>query len=529
MGWRAPERVRPGSPHPGHTARRGVILSEANDLRLVHFAPLTRRTFLMHAGTAGAGLLLTRQAWSQASGPVVRTRDGGLRGEALQDCSVFRGVPFAAPPRRFLAPEPPAPWAGVRDATRFAPAAMQDKLASDAESEDCLYLNVWSPTAPGPHPVLVWIHGGGFVGGRSSDPLENGAVFARQGIVAVTITYRLGVWGFLDVSSLLGGEYRGSADNALRDTMQALAWVQESIADFGGDPTRVTVAGQSAGAKLIGALMGVPSAQRLFQQAISESGGAERVNRTARAEEVGPGVAQSWARPPASGLTAAPAVLLAAQDSFDDSWPQHFPLRPSLDPSLLPALPVDSVRAGLSKNKRLLIGTNRDESAFFLGPRPATVTARELGNVPLASFNAVAQKYEQAYPHTDPSRLRIREVTAEEYWVPSMRLLDAHASAGGAAYAYRFDWTHSTGELAGFAYHSIELPLVWAPDPQPGLAREVQAAWVNFIRTGTPAAEGLPEWPQYTATQRSAMILNTGSRVEPAFGEEELGLWQGVL
>src|SRR5579875_1319758 len=150
------------------------------------------------------------------------------------------------------------------------------------------------------------------------------------------------------------------------------------------------------------------------------------------------------------------------QESFTGSWPRHFPLRPSLEAGFLPRLPVESIKAGSSQGCRLLIGTNRDESAFFLGPHPGPVTPRELGNVPLASFDEVGQKYAKAFPDTDPSLLRIREVTAEEYWVPSMRVLQAHVGASGTAYAYRMDWTRNTGHLAGFAYHSLELALVWA-------------------------------------------------------------------
>jgi para-nitrobenzyl esterase len=154
---------------------------------------------------------------------------------------------------------------------------MQVGEAGVQHSEDCLCLNLWAPESRGPHPVFVWIHGGGFTGGHAFEPTYDGTEFAREGIVLITVGYRLGVFGFLDLESVLGATYAGSANNGLRDLIAALAWVRENVADFGGDPGRVTIGGESAGAKLTDILMGTPSASTLFHQMISESGGAERV------------------------------------------------------------------------------------------------------------------------------------------------------------------------------------------------------------------------------------------------------------
>ena len=206
---------------------------------------------------------------------------------------VFRGVPFARPPSgalRFRPTETLRAWSGVRDALRFAPAAWQPGRHSFPQAEDCLYLNIWAPEGAGPFPVFVWIHGGGFTGGTSFNAAQNGANFANAGIVCVTVAYRLGVFGFLDVSPLLGPDYAGSADNGLRDLLESLRWVRANIEAFGGDPAQVTIGGESAGAKLTGILMGMSEARDLFTGAVSESGGAERIWPQAEAEAVARGI-----------------------------------------------------------------------------------------------------------------------------------------------------------------------------------------------------------------------------------------------
>ncbi len=456
---------------------------------------------------------------------------------------VFRGVPFAQPPvgaLRFRPTEKLKPWSGVRDALQFAPAAVQPSNPKLPQSEDCLYLNIWVPAGRGPFPVFVWIHGGGFTNGTSFDPAQNGAHFANVGIVCVTVAYRLGVFGFLDVSPLLGPGYAGSANNGLRDLTESLRWIRTHIVAFGGDPSRVTIGGESAGAKLTCTLMGTPEARELFTAVISESGGAERIWPRSEAEAVAHGFGDRWT---AAGHTAAslattpPADLIASQKGFTASWPKHFPLRPELDPALLPKLPVDAIAAGAPHTKRLLIGTNRDESALFVGPDPGPITGRELGNLSPARFEDVFREYQRLFPGVAEAQLRIRALTAEEYWVPSMRVLEAHLHAGGSAWAYRLNFAPKDGKLRGFAYHSEDVRLVWddaqgGPDDraaEAALAEQMHAAWAAFIRGEAPAAPGLPHWPQYGDPTRATMMLDRESRVEDAPGAAELRLWDGVL
>jgi para-nitrobenzyl esterase len=504
---------------------------------------MNRREFVA-AGAAAAlavrGRRLFGQSAAAVNGGLIQTPLGALRGSVIDGVRVFRGVPFAEPPVGALRFKPPVkvkPWAQERGASLFPAVAMQDGEGDVAKSEDCLYLNVWSVPGAEALPVFVWVHGGGFTGGSSFAPIFDGTEFAKAGVVVVTVAYRLGVFGFLDMEPLLGAEYAGSGNNAVRDLICALEWVRENIEAFGGDPKRVTVGGESAGAKLTDVLMGVPKAQGLFAQMISESGGAERVWPKGNAEAVARGFGEAWGRSSESLKTAPADSLINAQVRFVASWPQHFPLRMEVDGSLIPRLPVETIASGAVSGTRLLIGTNRDESALFVGAHPQKVTAADLGNVPLAKFEEVFAGYRAVYPNLSEEQLRIRALTAEEYWVPSVRVADAQVKGGGTAWMYRLDFAPVSGRMKGEAYHSEDLGLVWdKPNEEITnvvaervLAKQMHAAWVAFIKGGTPGAEGLPVWPQYTSDERETMVFSTVSRVETRPQEAELRLWDGVM
>ncbi len=513
----------------------------------MQYFTLSRRGFLAGAGKAALGLHSRNLFALAPSSPVtVRSPLGALRGERSAGVNVFRGIPFAEPPVGPLRFRPPArvkPWEGTRDATRFAAAAMQTNAPAGVRvSEDCLYLNLWAPQGKGPFPVYVWIHGGGFTGGRSFDPMFDGTTLAQAGMLCITVAYRLGVLGFLDMEPLLGAAYAGSANNALRDLVMALEWVQENVAAFGGDPTRVTVGGESAGAKLTDTLLGVPAAQPLFHQGVSESGGAERIWPRGGGAAVALGYGAQWHKSTGEALpalvTAPAALLMQAQRRFVETWPKHFPLRPEVDGLLVPRLPVETIASGSSNGKRLLIGTNRDESALFLGPHPShNPGAKELGNLPVARFDTILREYNEIYPQMTEAQRRIRATTAEEYWVPSIRVADAHLKGGGTAWMYMLDFAESSGRLRGLAFHSLDLRLVWdRPSKQAAnaaaeasLATQMSHAWRAFLRGEVPSAAGLPHWLEYRSQIRPTMILNTKSRVVNAPQEAELRLWDGVL
>jgi para-nitrobenzyl esterase len=294
---------------------------------------LTRRKFLLHTAFAAAGARAAVGQQPSTPSTTLQVAQGQLRGEFVDNVQVFRGVPFAKPPindLRFRAPQEPVAWSGIRDCTHFAAASVQPS-EDFKQSEDCLYLNLWAPRERGLYPVFVWIHGGGFTSGRSFEPIFDGTHFAQAGIVCITVAYRLGALGFLDVSSLLGDAYAGSANNGLRDLVAALEWVQQNVSSFGGDRRRVTIGGESAGAKLTDMLMGIPSAQPLFHQIISESGGAERIWSADRAAPVARGFGAAWTRrtslPLANLLTAPARQIVNVQQKFTRDWPIHFPFR----------------------------------------------------------------------------------------------------------------------------------------------------------------------------------------------------------
>jgi para-nitrobenzyl esterase len=288
--------------------------------------------------------------------------------------------------------------------------------------------------------------------------------------------------------------------------------------------------------------MGIPAAGPLFHQMVSESGGAERVSTLEESTTVAHGFGElykSGAGDPLSSLVKAPAdSLIALQVQFVDRWPHHFPLRPEIDGSLLPKPPVDTIATGLNRGKRLLIGTNIEESSYFLGPHPAhDPVGNDLGNMPLPGFLAVYEKYKEVYPEMSDELRRIRAVTAEEYWVPSTRVADAHVKSGGQAWMYRLDFHEGSGVLGAYAFHSLDLRLVWdRPSDtvanaaaEAEIARQMHEAWVAFLRGATPAASGLPAWPRYNSGNRTTMIVNTQSNVATKPNEAELRLWDGVL
>lgn len=429
---------------------------------------------------------------------------------------------------------------GVHDATRFAPEAMQKADSGVARSEDCLRLNLWTPRSKGPHPVFVWIHGGGFTGGSAFAPIFDGSGFAQAGVLVVTLAYRLGVFGFMDLEPLLGASYADSANNGTRDLITALHWVHENIAAFGGDPSQVTVGGESAGAKVTAALLGIPESAALFQSAISESGGGERVLTRDQAAGVAGNFAALWKAgvAPEDLRTAPAAALIATQEQLIATSSLHFPFREQIGGALLPLRPVDLIAAGSSRGKRLLIGSNRDESALFLGPHPKPpLKPSDLGNLPLDLVETVLKQYASLYPGMSLSQQEIRAVTAEEYWIPTVRVAESHLQNKGDTWMYRLDYTSYSGRLEGEAYHSEDLGFVWdklspverQDEQATALAGQMHTAWIAFIRGKTPAAEGLPAWPQFDLKTRATMILDRVSRVENDPNAAERALWTGVM
>ncbi|WP_031002229.1 carboxylesterase/lipase family protein [Streptomyces sp. NRRL F-5727] len=481
---------------------------------------------------------------------VCRTRQGEVRGRTSPSgVTSFLGVPYAAPPfgaLRFLAPAPPEPWTGVRDARVHGPTAPHapyappfDALVPDdvIPGEDCLNLNVWTPApeAGAGLPVLVWLHGGAFGNGSGSVSAYDGSAFARDGVVCVTLNYRLGTDGFLRLP--------GRPDNrGLLDQIAALRWVQDNIASFGGDPRQVTVFGESAGAMSIGALLAMDAARGLFHRAILQSGACHHFLRPATAGLVTArlaerlGIEPTWeafAGVPLRELLPAQAELRAEVTADPARWGEVALNLMPFEP-VLPGLALPRPDCGVD----LLVGSNREEYRLFLVP-----TGR-LGSVPLSALHAMTAAYgldpaealpvyRASRPAATPGELLDAVATDWFYRVPAIRL----AEAVPGSYLYEFAWRSPRFDGALGACHSLELPFVFdrlhdpssAPllgaDPPQALADAVHGAWVSFARTGDPGWPSYdPEWSRTTMTFGAAA---TPAPVDDPRAEERL-LWEGV-
>lgn len=506
----------------------------------------TRRGLL-----AGAAAAAAAPAFAQ-SATEVTVRQGRLSGAVADGVRVFKGVPYAQPPvgpLRFRPPRAPMAWSGVREALQFGAPPLQGGPGGPgmpAPGEDCLYANIWAPAAPGPHPVLVFCYGGGNNGGHGALPVYDGTRFAQDGVVAVTFNYRVGALGWLELGPHLPA-YRGSGNNALRDIMACLAWVRENIAAFGGDPRRVTLGGVLAGSKNVMSLLACPSAAGLFRQAITMSTSAHTTHTSEEADKVARLMIDGHTGKAEDLLTATPAQILAAQRKVLQGYNHNSPFRTIIDGALMPRPIMEAFRAGVGHDKPLLIGTTRDESASTLprgaAEKPFPIDQGELNSLDLSQVNDIDLRYQRAFPQLSPLDRRRKLVHAEEYWISCIRVGEARAAASAPTYMYRSDRVLASGTYAGFAPSGSDIPLVFdtldrgevvptaaaiTPDDR-ALARTAHAAWVSFVKTGTPAAEGLPAWPHYDARERRTLILGYQPRVEADPLGAERTLWTDTL
>ena len=481
---------------------------------------------------------------------VARTASGQVQGREKSGVLLFAGIPYAAPPvegRRFRAAQPHERWSGVREARKFGPAAPQVATGGMTDpapvrwDEDCLTLNVQTPGLDDAgRPVLVWIHGGGYRNGQGAVPWYNGARFAAHGdIVAVTINYRLGALGFTDLSRF-GPEFATSGVNGILDQIAALEWVCDNIAGFGGDPTKVTIAGESAGGFSVATLLGSPRAEGLFRGAIPQSGAAQHVLPKPAGDVVADRFLDALGVDGPVGLEAASVdAVLEAQGAVIDALDRRPGLQtklgvpvstfyPTVGSDVLPEPPLDAIRVGLSAGVAVLAGSNRDETTLWGYGEVDAVrverTAQTLGGPRLL------ETYRRTRPGASAQELMTAITTDHMFRIPAIRLAEAR---GANTWLYQFNWRSRVAHLG--ATHALEIPFAFDNLHQPGVAAFVGAgpspqhvadamhgAWTRFVRAGDPG------FPPYSLGRRETMVFDDVSTlVEDPAGEERVA-WDGL-
>jgi len=477
----------------------------------------------------------------------VATRAGVVRGKRRGDLLTWRGVPYAAPPvgpLRLRAPQPVEPWRGVRKAVRYGKQAPQQAFGpprpQPLTSEDCLTLNVVAPALPSaePRPVMVFLHGGGYTIGTSRTPLYRGDALARRGdLVYVSVNYRLGVLGYLDFTDWATPERPVDSNLGLRDQVAALEWVRDNIAAFGGDPSRVTIFGESAGGNAVTTLLATPAAAGLFCAAIAQSPAPSNiVTRPDAAVTAGQvvdalGGAERLFHAPASALVAAAdRILLDAVETA----PGTRAAGPVVDGDFLPEHPLDVFEAGRAHPVPLVIGTNDREGALFprvwdiLATTPERIEGMFAHSDPAARDRVIAAY--PGYPSTDAA---IDLGGDSVFWWPSTLVAQGHAAVA-PTWVYRYEYappllralrfgaTHGTELPAVFAYGLATLGALGGTRALRAVSDRMQAQWLHVARHGAP----LPSWPQYGAA-RTTLVFGQRDRVQDDPLRERRLAWDG--
>ncbi len=490
------------------------------------------------------------------SDATVETSAGKVCGAIDGSVYAFKGIPYAAPPvgpRRFRPPAQPAPWPGIREAVSYGascpqPARRPEGWSQEPSlSEDCLYLNVWTPSVAGGgrRPVLVWLHGGGFSIGSGSWPVYDGSALVRRGdVVVVTVNHRLGIFGYLHLMELAGPDVASAGNAGMLDLVAALEWVRENIASFGGDPSNVTIFGESGGGAKVSTLLVMPAARGLFHRAIVQSGPGLRAKLPEQATEVAEKVLSDLGINGGDqrALEAVPVERLReAQGQFGRRG--VFAFSPVLDGTHVIDHPSLALKNGTAADVPMVIGCNRDEATLFLAMDPSLKDSASLEgdglSKRLASLGDDGRRIIETYRRTRPAAsgrdLLIAIESDRMMRMPSIELAERKLAGGSTpVYMYLFCWT--AGPLG--SAHGYEIPFVFDNARPPvmaesaarqALAARMSEAWIAFAHRGAPDHGGIPQWPGYSPRERATMIFDRDESrvVNDPFGQERAA-WESV-
>lgn len=480
----------------------------------------------------------------------VRIDSGLVSGQTLgeaADVTVYKGIPFAQPPvggLRWKAPQPVKPWDGVRACTEFGPACPQQNtlavygLTLPELSEDCLYLNVYTPAQPSDEklPVMVWIHGGGNTAGWGHQPTYDGQALTRKGVILVTINYRLGVYGFFAHPALSKESGRAVSGNyGILDQVAALEWVRKNIAAFGGDPDTVTIFGESAGGMDVVVHCLSPLSKGLFHRAIIQSGSAiwgmgylKKASMTGEsAETLGKGFGKTLVGEDADDVLA--ALRAVSTEKLLEAAAGGPRFAPTIDGWVMPDYPATLYEKGLQHNVPLLAGTNADEGTIFALRAPSGTDEQRLAAIG-QRWGDYAEEVMALYPaetKEEREKATARYLTDTMFLAPTRATVRAMAAVSAKAYLYHFTRAQATGRMASFgAFHGSEIPyafntigLTGAAAPSEidqKLADAMIGYWTQFAKTGDPNGPGLPKWPEYeTITDQH---LELGDTIQSSMG-----------
>ena len=502
---------------------------------------------------------------SGESEAMVSTRFGKIEGVFEDGIYAFKGIPYAAPPvgnLRWLPPQPVIPWEGVRSVKEYGAISPQNELPGgeiipgkieEPQDEDCLFLNIWTKGLDnGRRPVMVWIHGGAFIIGSGSDSMyRNHNIAARGDVVLVTINYRLGALGFMNLNEITGGKIPATGCEGFLDQVAALEWVKDNIEVFGGDPDNITVFGESAGGMSIGSLMSMPSAKGKFHKAILESGAGNTVSSLKEGVEAAAmfldilGLKENDADALRS-LTA--EQILDTQKKLGiylmEKEGRITPHQPVVDGVVLPKIPIEAIEKGSAADVKTLAGTNLEEFKLFAATNPMMRNIDEQGMVnhlkrliPPEQVSNVVTAYRNAREgrgeNTSPKEILIAIQTDLMFRISCLKLVEAQCKNNQPAYNYLFTWKSPMMRGILGACHALEIGFVFGnfddsfcgsgPDAEE-LSRKIQDAWFAFARNGDPGCESLGKWEPYCG-DRATMIFDRECRVENAPYEEERAIW----